>query len=369
MNIARHIDELLFEHDCVILPEFGGFVGDYIAAKINQESNVFMPPSKYVLFNRHLTNNDGLLINAIANKENISYELATKNLKDFISEIKVALSQKNRYEIGEVGVFYVDQNKKVCFKHSGKNYSLASFGLPQFVLQPQIENEEVEHKEKVAEPIVKETKVIELREALPQEKVIVRKRNYWWVAAALLPIAFYSTWIPLKTDLLTDSSKFQVSDLNPFTFQKAHREYSNHVVVQPEGSKMKKETLNLPQDQYSTFRLDENTTFVVKPLINIAPPEVETTYVDKKIISDNMTKEMKHNVSKGYYVIGGCFSKKSNAENMVEDYSKKGYNSEIVDVKNNLYRVSISRKDSREEAKELMDELEIKGVSSWVLKK
>lgn len=369
MNIAKHIDELLFEHDCVILPEFGGFVGDYIAAKINSESNIFMPPSKYVLFNKHLTNNDGLLINSIAAKENIPYDIAAKKLQDFISEIKTALSQNSRYEIGEVGVFYIDQNKKVCFKHSGKNYSLANFGLPQFVLQPISGDDIVEQQEKIIETVEKETKVIEFRETGQQEKIVTRKRNYWWVAAAILPIAFYSTWIPLKTDLLTDSSKFQVSDLNPFTFQKAHREYSNHIVIQPEGKKTKIEELDLPEDQYSTFKLDESTTFIVKPLVEGIPTEVETTYVDKEIVSESIAKKEIQKISKGYYVIGGCFSKKSNAENMVEEYLQKGYNSEIVDVKNSLYRVSISKKDSRKAAKELMEELELKGISSWVLKK
>lgn len=362
MNIAQYIDELLFEHDCVILPEFGGFVGDYIAAKINAENNVLNPPVKYVLFNKHLTNNDGLLINSIAKRERISYAEASIRLTNFITEIKSGLDQKNRFEVGEVGFFYLDSAKKVCFKHAGKNYSLRNFGLPQFKME-ELAVDTVVRKEVVDAP-QKKTKVIELKEADTKPEDI-KRRNYWWVAAALLPIAFYSTWIPLKTNLLTDSSKFQLSELNPFTYQKADRNYSNQISIQPDVKKAEIPQNEIPKDEYSLFELDETTTYVVKPLIEVEEVKVETTYVEVKKVEE----VTKNSSKKGYYVIGGCFSKKSNAENMVSDYITKGYDAEIVDINKDLYRVSISKKNSRKAAKALLKELKKEGVSTWILKK
>ena len=34
-SVSHYISELLFLHDCVVLPEFGGFVGNKQSAKLN----------------------------------------------------------------------------------------------------------------------------------------------------------------------------------------------------------------------------------------------------------------------------------------------------------------------------------------------
>ena len=44
MKIEEHISELLFEHDCVIVPDFGGFVCNYAPARIDPVKHLFEPP-------------------------------------------------------------------------------------------------------------------------------------------------------------------------------------------------------------------------------------------------------------------------------------------------------------------------------------
>ena len=77
MNLATYIKDLLYRYDCVIVPDFGGFVTKRISAKINETTHQFFPPSKQLSFNRNLNNNDGLLANYIASVENISFEKAS----------------------------------------------------------------------------------------------------------------------------------------------------------------------------------------------------------------------------------------------------------------------------------------------------
>ena len=72
MTIANYLKDLLYRYDCVIVPNFGGFVTNRISARIDADSNTFYPPTKEVGFNSHLTHNDGLLANYIASSENIS---------------------------------------------------------------------------------------------------------------------------------------------------------------------------------------------------------------------------------------------------------------------------------------------------------
>ena len=76
MKISNHIFNLLQEHDCVIVPNFGAFVARNISAKISSDGSKIFPPNKEITFNKSLVKNDGLLINRISSSENISYEVA-----------------------------------------------------------------------------------------------------------------------------------------------------------------------------------------------------------------------------------------------------------------------------------------------------
>lgn len=44
IDLARHIETLLLENDCVILPDLGGFVAHYNAATYIEEEHTFLPP-------------------------------------------------------------------------------------------------------------------------------------------------------------------------------------------------------------------------------------------------------------------------------------------------------------------------------------
>ena len=65
MNFENHISELLYRHQCVVVPGFGAFLTEETSAKIDQNNNVFYAPKKLISFNANLRNNDGLLANKI----------------------------------------------------------------------------------------------------------------------------------------------------------------------------------------------------------------------------------------------------------------------------------------------------------------
>jgi hypothetical protein len=77
MILANYITDLLYRYDCVIVPDFGGFITNKVGAKINKETQTFYPPTKQITFNSLLKHNDGLLANYIASSENISFEKAS----------------------------------------------------------------------------------------------------------------------------------------------------------------------------------------------------------------------------------------------------------------------------------------------------
>ena len=48
MTIAKYINDLLYRYDCVIVPNFGGFITNRIGAKVNPFTNNFYPPTKQI---------------------------------------------------------------------------------------------------------------------------------------------------------------------------------------------------------------------------------------------------------------------------------------------------------------------------------
>lgn len=136
-----YISDLLFLHDCVIIPDFGGFICNYRSAYIDETNGMICPPGKDILFNRNLTHNDGLLVNWIADKENISYDKAGKQLTLFCEDLKIRLNQKQRIVFGDIGVFFTDRRFNVIFEPGRNNFFSEAYGM-EAIATEQISQEE-----------------------------------------------------------------------------------------------------------------------------------------------------------------------------------------------------------------------------------
>ena len=132
MAIANYIKELLYRYDCVIVPNFGGFVTNRISAQIDINSNTFYPPSKQLGFNHHLTHNDGLLANYIASSENLSFEQANTKISEIVTTWNSTV-KKTPLTIDEVGTFSLNDENHLIFEPVNHvNYLTDSFGLSSF---------------------------------------------------------------------------------------------------------------------------------------------------------------------------------------------------------------------------------------------
>lgn len=132
MNLETYIKDLLYRYDCVIIPDFGGFVTKTIAAKLDENTHQFFPPTKQLSFNSHLNNNDGLLANYIASVENISFEKASNAIA--LSVIKWQNEiQKKALNLEGIGVLKLNDNRQIIFEpNTTINYLSTSFGLSSF---------------------------------------------------------------------------------------------------------------------------------------------------------------------------------------------------------------------------------------------
>lgn len=125
----EYISDLLYLHDCVILPGFGGFICNYSSAYIDENSGMICPPGKTILFNRNLTHNDGLLVSWIAAKDNIPYDKATAQLSLFCEDLKIRLNQQQRITFGDIGVFYTDRRFNIIFEDGKHNFYADALGM------------------------------------------------------------------------------------------------------------------------------------------------------------------------------------------------------------------------------------------------
>ena len=133
MTLATYINDLLYRYDCVIVPDFGGFVTNRIGAKLNNYTHTFTPPKKLITFNKLLKHNDGLLANYIASAENISFEKASTAISLAVIKWQNELQSKS-VEIDKLGVLSLNKERQIIFEPTNSvNYLTESFGLSTVV--------------------------------------------------------------------------------------------------------------------------------------------------------------------------------------------------------------------------------------------
>ena len=135
MTIFKEIYDLLYNNDCVIVPEFGAFVLKSHSAYIKDDT--FYPPRKVISFNAMLNENDGLLVKHLSNSRNISYKKALKTINDEIQSLKNELSADKKIKIDPLGYIELSsEGNLVFYPEESINFESNSFGLTSFSKQP-----------------------------------------------------------------------------------------------------------------------------------------------------------------------------------------------------------------------------------------
>lgn len=349
MRIKDLVGSLLIHNNCVVIPNLGGFIARPHEASVNYKNRIAHPPSKKLTFNSSLKNNDGLLVTSFAEKQNLSYNDALSEVNTFSADCLNRIKEGKKVVFPKVGFLFSSAEGKIAFEQDRDfNLLLNAFGLGSVDFVP------VKTKPKVSDE--KEEKIIPLDRNDGRSK----KRAYikYIAAAALVPFLFYSFWIPMKTDVL-QSRVLYSTDFNPFSsqqessYQKASLEIEKKTVA-VETNTLEKIIENLPDD-----------------VDVISYPLSEDVYVPVRIQKNNTTPSVTTSASKdlSFHVIGGCFSKKKNAEKLIETMKNKGFDAFIVDKNKGLHRVSVVQLKNKKEAVKQKAILKDKGFASWILKK
>ena len=306
-KIEPYISELLYLHDCVIVPNFGGFVGNKKSAVLNKNTDTIFPPSKEILFNKNLKVNDGLLISHLVNREKISNEQAKTLIEDFVNNINSRLENEKAYRIEKVGLLSIDEHKNILFLQDPFiNYNLDSFGM----------NSQKTSKINYLEETVK--KIVH-----PMSNKNERQK-IWKAAAILLPIISMSL-IGITQEDKINNVYSQMASLDPFS-------------IIEDVTPIKNEE-NTENEAYS------------EESIILPPSEENIKVIDPK-----------------FYIIAGSFSQEENANKLVDNLRDENYNSRIVGTnRDGLIRVSYDEYSSKQEAISALNDLSSKNKSGWIL--
>jgi len=130
ISVAHCISDILFERNRIVLPGVGLLETKPKSAVVDHIANSVAPPSRDIGFNPNVTVDDGVLVNFIKKKYEKEDLVVRKAVADYISDLRKKMHQKEIVTIPDVGRMYIDFEKKIQFLPDRVNYNKDSFGLP-----------------------------------------------------------------------------------------------------------------------------------------------------------------------------------------------------------------------------------------------
>lgn len=352
-TVQNHIKELLFEQDCVVIPDFGGFVTNFDCAKVDPTNRFFTPPQKWLAFNSLLKNDDGLLSNYIATEEGISREQANVKVKAFVEETKRFISFDKSYTIEGLGTFSQNEENKIQFQPKvSNNFFSESFGMESIFLK-KVEFSSQELQVVHTPPVASNSTIQQvfaskdrepMAEVMEDENAVIKRKSKF---SRVLPAIYglLGTAVLVSALYLYDNPKANLSSLNPFQ--------SQNIVKPVDKPEIQKVVIAKPI-------IDE--TIKAKPFEETAEPApvIET----KKTIIES---------EKRFFVITGSFESKKNAQKLVNTLKNKGFEDAMLIFPNRnekLIKVSAGGFTNEYEADaEALKVNKSTSQSTWIYKK
>lgn len=353
--LQQHLFELLKENDCVIIPELGGFVGNKRSAVLNERAQEILPPSKEISFNARLFHNDGIFAQDMRLREGVTFDKAMVQINAEVAWILRQLDAGKNVTFDKVGVLRKDKEGQLIFTASREeNFLLDSFGLQKLQLDPI--NAEVE-----------DTPVIPLKE----EEVIVspirRKRALKnLAAAAAIPVFIMAAWFAGNPE--TKTGEFSLINTGSETTSNYHPRFEEESIQFPQIStenKIDQQVAAAPDANsfYYSFINEEVSPEGVKVILKEEAPATPVADAIPNVESTSSNLDL-------YFIVGGAFKEKSNAENYTAELRAKGYDASIFGKKGDLHMVAFGSYASKSSAKEALSSIRQKdNPHAWLKRK
>ncbi|MGB0838190.1 MAG: SPOR domain-containing protein [Flavobacteriaceae bacterium] len=313
-SLSHYISELLYRYDCVIIPDFGGFVTNVQTARIDKQSYSIHPPSKQISFNSRLDQNDGILVNFIAESNDLSYTEAKEQIAEAVADWNSILKFEALH-LPKIGRIEMGSEDQLLFEpENSTNFLTDSFGLST------VRAKEVEKVTAIKQEKAKKNSVRSLE----------NKRQSYLKYAAIFVVGI---------------SLIALGGIE------VNKNYQSALGTQ----KVQEDQIKSSKIETATFQIDQSLPTLK---VNLQEKKVEKTPVE--VIA----------VNKPFHVIAGAFRDQKNAQKKVNDLLAKGYKAELLGVnKWNLHQVSFGAFETRLQADQTLKQVRKSGTpDAWVLK-
>lgn len=344
IELERHIEILLLDNDCVIVPDLGGFMAHYSEAHYDDSDQMFLPPSRTLGFNPALKMNDSLLAQSYIEAYDISYPEALKRIEDEMNELRQHIENEGYYELNDIGVLRVNEYGSYEFEPCEAGIlTPALYGLSSVEIDPleSIAPAFVETKtrpvkiETATDSETKEEKAREVKMTSPlfdeddnDDKVHIRVSVLRNIAAAAIAIfAFFMISTPLNNGSRKEMSML---NMNTETLTRILPKTTVQGVAEVKGITAKE--LNKKEEKA------------------IQKSEVENQEASSSSVSENHEVKPEEQNLPYYTIVLASHVSKKNAAAYVEKLHKAGFNEAQVYSGRSTTRVIFNQYKSEAEA-------------------
>lgn len=337
MALERELHELLFDHDCVIVPGWGGFLAQYRPARLDGLRQLVHPPSKDVGFNRHLLRNDGLLTDHIAKRDGVGFAAANDAIDQEVLAWRAELDAKGRVELPRIGIFYRDAQRNLQFDPDDRaNFLKEAFGLRPVAARP------VQREEKTTPRIIPLVP--------PVVEPVLERKSFNWAAAAGVALLLTAGAVGVFMATQGGAARFAWGPRPTPTYRPGSA---------PLPATASAAVFSLPEGTFgvTTLPLTDNDSVALTVDLGVAPADT-TAVATPKIDPLRMR----------YHVVGGCFAQPENADRLLKELHDKGYPAKRLARYGELHPVAYGSYADRQEALQALASIRGEGAGqAWLL--
>lgn len=332
MSLAEHINKLLLDNDCVIIPEIGGFITQYSSAYYDEERQCFIPPTRTIGFNSKLTVNDGLLVYSIMQERGITYNEAIKVVHQFSKEVLNTLHEKGYLRLRAIGILHLNL------------YGGLDFSPENEILCPQFLGLESFDMPLISQTAVPESSTASKRNSSAYEIKINRSLIHGAAAAIAAVILLFAMSTPVQNTYVEKGNFAQLMSIN--LFEQIEQHSMNITPITQTSVRTTCSEADMPSAQDSSS------------LKHIQVKEIKIKKNENSQVSPSTSSSVSENSSKSYNLIVAGGIKEDVADKKVEELKKSGYQqAHKIHSSGGLYRVSILSFSTRELAEKELNEL------------
>ncbi|NCC10110.1 MAG: SPOR domain-containing protein [Bacteroidia bacterium] len=347
-ELARHIEILLLDNDCVILPGFGGFVAHYTPAMWVKDECRFLPPSRKIGFNAQLKMNDGVLVQSYMSAYDTNFSDANRRVEKAVNELVGLLHEEGKIPLENIGELCYTMHETLEFVPYDYRFTTPSlYGLDSFEIK------ELKTLQKPVETTL--APVTPQKEANTYELRINRSFLRYAAAVIVAAVLFFASSTPVQNTAVSQTSYARLipTELLEYMGSEGH----SHDTVMSRTSvhqKIRKPSTVQPRN------LTSKDAVISRP-IAVKPVKLSATpVVDVKPASDDH-----------YYLIVAAGISYKAALSHAEELQKSGYTKAQALNEGGKVRVCISSYESYKEASSQLASLRENEAyqTAWILRK